>query len=257
MAERKNYYIVTEVAALLGCSTGYVYEALREGKLKGHKCSSGKWLIPIDQESVFAALVVSSNEVPDNDVAPHKSESFIRYIADSEHYTEVFGRMNQVKHSLKLASGDLKNFNVYFSADKDAEPIKFCDFLLLLLKRGITVQIVCMKPFGFYNKCKEELPELLEQNNLEIRQCDHNHMKVFIFDDECVYIGSANLTGAAIGRRASNARNHEAGILAQNNEIFSQAASHFAKVWDDPDNLKSTWHRFAKKSKELQNKYSK
>jgi len=257
MSERKKYYIVTEVAALLGSSTGYVYDALKSGKLKGHKCGSGKWLIPKEQEDTFADLTVPSEEKPNNLSEAVARPSFIRYIADAEHYTEVFARMNQVKHTLKLASGDLKNFNVYFSADKDAEPIKFCDFLLLLLKRGIHVQIVCMKPFGFYNRCKEELPELLEHHNLEIRQCDHNHMKVFIFDDECAYIGSANLTGAAIGRRSSNARNHEAGILVQNNDIFQQAASHFAKVWEGPDNLKSTWHRFAKKSKESLKKYSK
>ena len=34
------------------------------------------------------------------------------YVADEEHYTEVFRRMTEVKRSLKIATVDLKNFNV-------------------------------------------------------------------------------------------------------------------------------------------------
>ena len=42
---------------------------------------------------------------------------------------------------------------------------------------------------------------------------EHNHLKVFIFDDECVYVDSANITDAVIGKRASGSKNHEAGML--------------------------------------------
>lgn len=255
MSKREKHYIVSEVAALCGCSTQDIYSALKEGTLQGHKCASGKWLIPKDQNMAFEELKAKDNSNPSARVETNiPTEPSIKYIADEDHYSEVFARMNQVKRSLKLTSADLKNFNIYLDKSSDS-PIKLCEFLLMLVNRGIKVQIICMKPFYFYNYCEDNLPELLENENIEIRQCDHIHMKVFIFDDECAYIGSANLTGAAIGRRSSNKRNHEAGILVQNCQVFEDAFNHFNRVWDDPEVLKASWKRFKKQASEYRKKY--
>lgn len=252
---RKKHYIVSEVAALLGSGPDYVRNLLRDGKIRGYKCASGKWLIPKDQEEAFETYRVAGEQPEEvHDETP--KESFIRYIADDDHYTEVFGRMMTVRRSLKMTSADLKKFNVYFEKDSKEDPIKFCDFLLILLNRGVKVQIVCMKPFGFYEYCRENLPDLIDHPGFELRQEDSVHMKVFIFDDECAYIGSANLTGAAIGRRSSNNRNHEAGILAQNNEIFEAAVAHFNRVWNGPDTIKSSYSRFENKLKEYRKRFS-
>ena len=76
-------------------------------------------------------------------------------------------------------------------------------------------------------------------------------MKVFIFDDERAYIGSANITSAAIGKRASGNRNHEAGMLVSGANMMKSPLQHFEKVWNSPDILKSSWKRFATKAKDL------
>jgi len=76
-------------------------------------------------------------------------------------------------------------------------------------------------------------------------------MKVFIFDDERAYIGSANITSAAIGKRASGNRNHEAGMLVSGANMMKSPLQHFEKVWNGPDILKSSWKRFATKAKDL------
>ena len=76
-------------------------------------------------------------------------------------------------------------------------------------------------------------------------------MKVFIFDDEYAYVGSANITDAAIGKRASGNRNHEAGMLLSGSGLIQAPLHHFDKVWNDPGILKSSWKRFAAKAKEL------
>ena len=44
-------------------------------------------------------------------------------------------------------------------------------------------------------------------------------------------IGSANLTGASIGRKTDNKRNFEAGILTDDTGIVEQAMNQFDKVW--------------------------
>lgn len=180
-----------------------------------------------------------------------QTEDCVIYVADEEHYTEVFKRMTEVKRSLKIATANLKNFNVIIGSDDGDEPLRLCDFFLSLVKRGIHVQVVCMKPFGFYLYSKENCPQLLENPLFELRYNGHNHMKVFVFDDECAYIGSANITSAAIGKRASGSRNHEAGMLVWGPNMIQAPLSHFERVWNDPDILKSTWKRFATKAKEL------
>ena len=128
---------------------------------------------------------------------PQTEEGF-SYVADEEHYTEVFKRMTEVKRSLKIATANLKNFNVTIEADGGEETLRLCDFFLRLVERGVQVQVVCMKPFGFYLYAKENCPQLLENPLFELRYNGRNHMKIFIFDDECAYFGSANITSCGI-----------------------------------------------------------
>ena len=185
-----------------------------------------------------------------NKYISEKTEDCARYVADEEHYTEVFKRMAEVKSYLKIATGDLKNFNVKVESEDGEETMRLCDFFLSLVERGVQVQVVCMKPFGFYLYAKENCPQLLESPLFDLRYNGQNHMKLFTFDDECVYIGSANITSAAIGKRANGKRNHEAGMLLWGEDMIEAPLSHFDRVWDDPDILKHTWKRFATKAKE-------
>lgn len=183
-----------------------------------------------------------------NDVS-NQTAIVASYVADEEHYTEVFRRMTEVKRCLKIATANLKNFNVTIEYDAREVTLRLCDFFLSLVERGVHVQVVCMKPFGFYNYTKDNCPHLLENPLFELRYNEHNHMKVFIFDDECAYIGSANITSAAIGKRVK--RNHEAGMIVCG-AMIEAPLRHFEKVWNDPDNFKHTWKRFAKMAKELE-----
>jgi hypothetical protein len=181
----------------------------------------------------------------------NQTENCVSYVADEEHYTEVFKRMTEVKHSLRIATGDLKNFSVTIETDDGEERLRLCDFFLSLVERGVHVQVVCMKPLGFYLYTRENCPQLLENPLFELRYNGRNHMKVFLFDDECAYIGSANITSAAIGKRASGNRNHEAGMLVWG-PMIEAPLRHFEKSWNDPDILKHTWKRFAKMAKDLE-----
>ena len=79
-------------------------------------------------------------------------------------------------------------------------------------------------------------------------------MKVFIFDNMVAYIGSANLTSAAVGRRAKRKRNYEAGLLVKNNAIFKDAYQHFTEVWDDPDVLQYTEEKYNEDLKNLKDR---
>lgn len=243
-----NKYLSTKDAVrLTGLSTQEIYDLIHSGVLPARKAPKSGWRIsPHD----LAALGLIQNESDSIVDEPHTEDS-VSYVADEEHYTEVFKRMKEVKRSLKIATANLKNFNVIVESDGEDETLRLCDFFLSLVERGVQVQVVCMKPFGFYLYAKENCPQLLENPLFELRYNEHNHMKIFVFDEVCAYIGSANITSAAIGKRASGNRNHEAGMLVCGPTMIQAPLNHFEKVWNDPDILKSTWKRFATKAKEL------
>ena len=244
---RQNYISTKEVVRLTGLSTQEVYDLIHNGTLPAHKAPKSGWRISPQDLAELGLIQEESNTI----VEEKQIEEGFLYVADEEHYTEVFRRMTEVKHSLKIATGDLKNFNVTIERDGGEEKLRLCDFFLSLVERDVQIQVVCMKPFGFYLYANENCPQLLENPLFELRHNEHNHMKVFIFDDECAYIGSANITSAAIGKRASGNRNHEAGMLVWGESMIQAPLQHFEKAWDDPDILKHTWKRFAKMAKEI------
>ena len=245
----QNKYIGTkEAVRLTGLSTQEIYDLIHKGTLQAHKAPKSGWRIS-PQDLVTLGLILDE---PSPTYKESQVESCATYVADEEHYTQVFKRMTEVKHSLKIASANLKNFNVFVESEGREYSFRLCDFFLSLVQRGVHVQIVCMKPFGFYLYTKIKCPQLLEHPLFELRYNERNHMKIFIFDDECAYFGSANITEAAIGRRSNGRRNHEVGLLVRG-AMLQAPLSHFEKSWDDPDILKHTWKRFATMAKELAN----
>lgn len=130
----------------------------------------------------LVALGLIKNET-DSIVEVSQTEDSVSYVADEEHYTEVFKRMTEVKRSLKIATANLKNFSVFIDSAGREETLRLCDFFMSLVERGVHVQVVCMKPFGFYLYTKNNCPQLLENPLFELRYNGRNHMKVFVFDD--------------------------------------------------------------------------
>lgn len=252
-----NKYISTKDAVrLTGLSTQEIYDLIHNGKLPARKAPKSGWRILL-QDLTALGLIQEEMAHTSEGVKSEKNqtEGIITYIADDEHYTEVFKRMTEVRHDLKIATANLKNFNVQVESEDGVVSLRLCDFFLSLVERGVHVQIVGMKPFVFYLYAIEKCPELLEHPLFELRYNEHNHMKIFLFDDEIAYIGSANITKAAIGKER---KNHEAGFLLKG-PMLQEPIRHFEKSWNDPDILKHTWKRFAtmarKIAKELKEKY--
>ena len=235
----KKYISTKEAVRLTGLSTQEIYNLIHNSTLPAHKAPKSGWRISLQDLATLRLI----QEEP-------QTEDRFSYVADEEHYTQVFKRMAEVKQSLKIATGDLKTFSVVVDKDGKEEKLRIWDFFLSLVERGVHVQVVCMKPFSFNNYTKENCPQLLENPLFELRYNKHNHMKIFLFDDECAYFGSANITSAAIGKRANGNRNYEAGLLVWDPTMIQAPLRHFEKVWNDPNTLKSTWKRFAKEARE-------
>ena len=241
----KKYINTADVVELTGRTTSEVLNLAKTGVLPAHKTRRGHWRFNVDAVEKYFGIVINK---PIENVDKPQVEDGFAYVADEEHYTQVFKRMTEVKRSLKIATGDLKNFYVTIESNS----LRLCDFFFSLVERGVHVQVISMEPEKFYNYTLKHCPQLLENPLFELRKHKHSHMKIFIFDDDCAYIGSANITSAAIGKRN---RNHEAGFLVWGENMMNNPTQHFETVWNSPDMIKSTWKRFTKSAKALEKEF--
>jgi len=150
----------------------------------------------------------------------------LKYISDTDHYTEVLARVSKVKGSLWIGTADIKD--LYVDMDKEKKP--FLALIAQLIKRGVEVRLIHAKePGQNFREDFDRYPVLFDQ--LERVLCPRVHFKMLVFDCKEVYIGSANLTGAGIGMKSDDKRNFEAGILTDDPAIVEQAMNQFDNVW--------------------------
>ena len=69
----------------------------------------------------------------------------VRYIQDTEHYSEVIARMAKARRSLWIVTADLKDLYVKTSAK---DPIPFLEVLSRLVQRGVEVRLLHAKEPG-------------------------------------------------------------------------------------------------------------
>ena len=201
---RTKYYHADEVAKLLSITTDEVRGMLKRNELKGHKLGR-RWLIDMKQP-VLENLVFSHEE-------EEKLEPSFRYIKDAEHEEVIYEKLHSVQSSLYIATAKFKNVKFHETT--------LVSILNEMASKGIKITIICSKL------------HVKEMYDFEVIVCPRNHMKMFIFDEKYLYIGSANLTPAAIARnnKSSKTNNHEAGILTTDTYIIKQAILHFKNVY--------------------------
>jgi len=150
----------------------------------------------------------------------------IKYISNSDHYKEVLSRVQSVKHMLWIGTADIKD--LYVEVGKEKKP--FLALIAQLIRRGVEVRLIHAKePGPIFREDFDKYPTLFDR--LERVLCPRVHFKIIVYDCKEVYIGSANLTGAGLGMKASSTRNFEAGILTDDPAIVEQAMNQFDDVW--------------------------
>lgn len=152
--------------------------------------------------------------------------SFVKYIANAQHYDDVLERIASVKHTLWIGTADIKD--VYVKSGADAVPL--LAVLDKLVKKGVAIRLLHAKePGPNYRDDYDKYPGLW--SGMERSLCSRVHFKIIVFDMETAYVGSANLTGAGIGMKSENKRNFEAGILTNNPQLVESAIEQFDEVW--------------------------
>ena len=152
--------------------------------------------------------------------------SFIKYIADENHYKEVLSLVGKAKQTVWIGTADIKD--LYVRDGRSMKPL--LKVLSDLTKAGVEIRLIHAKePGPAFREDFDKYPNLIK--GMERVLCPRVHFKIIIFDLKTAYIGSANLTGAGLGMKGENTRNFEAGILTSNKELVSSAINQFDKVW--------------------------
>ncbi|KPL01529.1 MAG: hypothetical protein AMK75_04490 [Planctomycetes bacterium SM23_65] len=140
----------------------------------------------------------------------------------------VLGRMLEAKRSLWIASANVKDMHVehrrsYRSVLKD-----FRD----LTRRGVDVRILHAGVPG--ERYRHSLKEagLLGAAEFTMRRCPRVHFKCVLVDDDWVFLGSPNLTGAGMGAKSEGRRNFETGILSRDATLRDRLTTLFLDVWE-------------------------
>ena len=150
----------------------------------------------------------------------------LTFISNSAHYKDVLSRVQSVKHLLWIGTADIKD--LYVDVGNEKKP--FLAHIAQLIRKGVEVRLIHAKePGPNFREDFDKYPVLYDR--LERVLCPRVHFKMLVFDGKEVYVGSANLTGAGIGMKAETARNFEAGILTDNQEIAEKAMNRFDEVW--------------------------
>lgn len=150
----------------------------------------------------------------------------IEYIKDREHLDKVLTESAKASSNLWIGTADIKDLHI----NHHGSFVPYLQILAEKISKGVSVRIIHAKePGKNFRTDFDKFPEL--RNNLERMLCPRVHFKLIIIDFKKAYIGSANLTGAAMGSKADNRRNFESGIFTDDPKIVEQAITQFDEVW--------------------------
>lgn len=153
-------------------------------------------------------------------------EYCIDFVADEEHYVRALRLTMRARKSLWIGTADIKD--LYIGTATARRP--YLAALAELLEKGVEVRLLHAKePGPNFREDFDRYPLLA--SCLERALCPRVHFKLIIIDSAVCYIGSANLTGAAMGMKAAHRRNFEAGILATEPSLVRAAMEEFDRVW--------------------------
>ena len=150
----------------------------------------------------------------------------IQYIKNEKHYELLLEEVSKVKHTLWIGTAVLKDLYI----KKLDLTMPFLELLEQKVKKGVSIRLLHAKePGENFRNDFDQYTSLW--SGMERALCPRIHFKLIIFDMETVYIGSANLTGAAFGMKSERNRNFEAGIFTDEMNLVEEAINQFDEIW--------------------------
>lgn len=158
----------------------------------------------------------------------------LRLLADREHYEQVMTAVLDAKHSVWVATANLKDVMVEGPRVLRRRRSNYRSVLEVfaeLSTRGMDLRILhASMPSRAFRRSFDELPELVG-GGVQMRMCPRVHLKVVVVDAALLYLGSANWTGAGLGAKGDGRRNFEMGIVTSDDQMIDSVQERYDRIW--------------------------
>ena len=152
----------------------------------------------------------------------------MKVIQNEDHYKFVIEEgINLAARSIWIATANLKDMQIAMCKGRYRSIV---EHLNDLAKNGIEIKLL----YGGDPSIRFKKSYLMSDihKGFSLLRCSRVHMKTIIIDGSCMYLGSANLTGAGEGVKKENLRNFEMGIITKDINEIDKAQSLFNMIWE-------------------------
>jgi phosphatidylserine/phosphatidylglycerophosphate/cardiolipin synthase-like enzyme len=160
----------------------------------------------------------------------------LQILRDSEHYSEVVDRaLREARVSVWIATANVKDVHLEAPVGTRARArgrfVSILEVFDTLAARGVELRLLHASPPSRRFMQRLARHRQLSQGGLEMRCCPRSHFKLVVVDGRLLYLGSANFTGAGIGKKSDGRRNFELGIVTEDELVLDELQSAFDAVW--------------------------
>ncbi|MGD8607077.1 MAG: phospholipase D family protein [Myxococcales bacterium] len=158
----------------------------------------------------------------------------LRLLADREHYEEVMQAVLGAKHSVWIATANLKDVMVEGPRSVGRRRSRYrsvLEVLAELSRQGLDLRILhASMPSRAFRRSFDAQAELVE-GGVQMRMCPRVHLKTVVVDAGLLYLGSANWTGAGLGAKGEGRRNFELGIVTSDEQMIDSVQERYDRIW--------------------------
>lgn len=155
-------------------------------------------------------------------------ENTFEYLENSDLYYDVIENgLFHAKYEVLISTANLKGMLV----QKNKKYVSIAKIFSSLVNSGVRVRLLhAGEPSKAFKKSLRGTT-LLQQKNFLMLQCPRVHFKTIIVDNEWMYAGSANMTGAGLGSKSDLNRNFEIGFKITDKRIIKNTIIYFDRIW--------------------------
>lgn len=152
----------------------------------------------------------------------------VELITDEQHFQRVvLDGIMKATTSVAIATADFKAMLVPIKGRRRARSV--VEVFRGLAANGVEIRLLHsgVPSSAALSELRRQLPD-----KITIRRCPRLHAKAVIIDCQAMYLGSANLTGAGLGAKASGRRNFETGIWTRASPLIDAVLEYFNAIWE-------------------------
>jgi phosphatidylserine/phosphatidylglycerophosphate/cardiolipin synthase-like enzyme len=148
-------------------------------------------------------------------------------VGDDLYREVVLDKLAHARESAWIATANVKAMLV----EQDGEFRPVLSLFSALARRGVELRLLHAELPSRPFRAAFDRHRRLVQGGLALKICPRVHFKCVLIDGAWAYVGSANLTGAGLGAKATDRRNFELGFVTEDFDVVDRVMALYQSVW--------------------------